>query len=60
MGDIVEGADYTTYYREMVSGIDVAGPPAEETQTVSEEVDVSSGEIENIEEDIGRNVDVTV
>jgi hypothetical protein len=60
MGDIVDGADYITYSREMVGGIGVAGPPVEETEAVAEEVDVNSEEIENIEEDIGRNVDVTV
>ena len=60
MGDIVNDAGYITYSREMVGGIGVAGPSAVETEAVAEEVDVSSEDIENIDEDIGRNVDVTV
>ena len=60
MGDIVNDADYITYSREMVVGIGVVGPPAVETEAVAEEVDVSSEDNENIDEDLGQNVDVTV
>jgi hypothetical protein len=60
MSDAVNSADYLPYAQEMVHGIGVAGPSAEETQSNIEQVDVSSEKIENFDEDIGRNVDVVV
>ncbi|HEB30429.1 MAG TPA: hypothetical protein ENI15_06095 [Spirochaetes bacterium] len=60
MGDAINSTDYLPYSREMVNGIGVAGPPAEEAQSNTEQVDVSSEKIENIDEEIGGNVDVVV
>ena len=60
MSDAVNSTDYLPYAHEMVNGIGVAGPPAEEIQSDTEQVNVSSEKIENIDEGIGRNVDVVV
>ncbi len=60
MSDAVNSADYLPYSQEMVNGIGAAGPPAEGTRSDTEQVNVSSEKIENIDEDIGRNVDVVV
>ena len=60
MGDAINSTDYLPYSQEMVNGIGVAGPPAEEAQSDTEQVNVSSEKMENIDEDIGRNVDVVV
>ncbi len=60
MSDAVNSADYLPYAQEMVKGIGVAGPSAEGAQTDIEQVNVSSEKTENIDEDIGRNVDVVV
>jgi len=60
MSDAVNSTDYITYSWDMVNVIGIAGPSAEVTQPDTEQVNVSSEELENIDEDIGRNVDVVV
>ena len=64
MSDIAYSDDYIVYSADMVSGIGVAGPPVVEAQSstegVTENVDVNSEGIDNYDEDIGQNVDVTV
>ena len=60
MSDAVSSTEYLTYSQDLVNGIGVAGPSADAAQPYTEQAAASSEEIENIDEDIGRNVDVVV
>ncbi len=60
MGDIVDASDTVPYMQDIVYGLGVAGPPAQENVEAQTEVVNESKNTENIEEDLGRHVDVRV
>ncbi len=60
MGDIVDASDTAPYMKDIVYGLGVAGPPAQENIEAQTEVVNESKNTENIEEDLGRHVDVRV
>ena len=60
MGDIVDASDVAPSMQDIVYGLGVAGPPAQENVEAQTEEVSKSKNTENIEEDLGRHVDVRV
>lgn len=60
MGDIIDASDIGPYSQDIVYGLGVVGPPAQEIVETQPEAVNESVNTESIEEDVGRHVDVRV
>lgn len=60
MGDVADASYVTPYPQDIVSGVSETKPPEEENEEVEGESVIVPDNAENGDENLGRNVDVTV